>query len=122
MRNLMKSMFLCIFFLCLACPNSDDEVDSIITIRNNSYEDLVWFIEGRTPENNSLPQYSPFPTNENIQNRLIEANSSGQTRGSFINLLNDNPELEIKIFLFSRESIETLTWEQIIDDFLVLMF
>lgn len=117
----LKIMFCALWSVFyLGCTSCEDQPDSTITIVNNSEKDILWYLEYRNPTDTLFPIYSLFPTKENIQIQLISSGSSKSFLGSWKVLFK---ELETKVamlFLFSRDTVEQVPWNQIRDKYMVL--
>lgn len=112
--------FLFFYFLLIGCPDKDKYApDSTITIVNNSTNDVVRFVEFRNTGDSILPSSSPFPSPENVQINLIKANSSvtypDTWKGTF-----EKTNQMLMVFLFSKDTIEQIPWNQIRDKYQIL--
>ena len=120
MKKWFKIIVFSTLFLCLGCPDKDEILDSEITVFNNSDEDVVAKFEFNEI-NDTLVADIDFPmTPSNISSRIIIPNDGLVRRGGFIRFFERNPSKEIKIFIFSKQTILEVPWEQIIEQNLVL--
>jgi hypothetical protein len=113
-------LIISVFFVCAGCPYQDDKPDSVITIINNSSEDILHFVEYRIPTDSTLPVNSIFPTSENISIAIINTNSERAYRDSWIRAFESNPDKVLMLYLFSKDTIEQVAWEKIVDDYKIL--
>ena len=113
-------LIISILFVCAGCPDQDDKPDSVVTIRNNSSKDILHFVEYRIPTDSTLPVNSIFPTSENISITIIDANSERAYRDSWLRAFQDNPNKVLMLYLFSRDTIEQVSWEEIVEDYKIL--
>lgn len=119
----MKTIiFLLMFILlfCMGCPDQSDMPDSVITIQNNSSGDVLHFLEYRAPMDTALPVNTIFPSSENISITIINANSERDYKDSYIQGFKDNPGKVLMIYLFSHDTIEHVTWDRVVDEYMVL--
>lgn len=119
MKTIIFSLMFTLLF-CMGCPDQSDMPDSVITIRNNSSGDVLHFLEYRAPVDTALPLNSIFPSSENIPITIINANSERDYKDSYIQGFKDNPDKVLMIYLFSRDTIEQVSWDRIVDEYLIL--
>jgi hypothetical protein len=109
-----------ILLICAGCPDQDDKPDSTLTIRNNSNEDIINYIEYRVLGDTLLPATSLFPSPNSISPELITSNSERNYRDSWLRAFEDNPDKILMLYLFSRDTIEQVAWERIREDNVIL--
>ncbi len=120
MKKRFKILVLSTLFLCLGCPDKDEIIDSEVTVFNNSDEDIVVKLE-LNEINDTLVADIDFPLgSHNISERIIMPNDRLAELGGFIHFFELNPTKEVKIFIFSKQTILEVPWEQIAEQNLVL--
>lgn len=120
MRKLTFILLLSVLVISTGCPESFDEPDSTIVLKNTSSIDIVHFMESRMVADTVLPQSTPFPGEGNIANTLIPADSSRTYTDSYIQGFEENPNKVLMIWFFSRDSVEQLSWDSIVSNYQVL--
>jgi hypothetical protein len=106
--------------LLSGCPRDDDEPDSAITLLNNSSEQIVFYDEYRLPTDTSIATIAYPQTQENTADVVLGPNTAYEIPGPFRSLFRQLPEKVLMVYLFSRDSIEQLSWQEIVDRDIVL--
>ncbi len=108
----MKIVFIVIMsFILMGCPDPDECCDSTITIINNSQGDVIpWeaYSDVDTTISFVLPQNA----------EIILAESELRIEGNFINTMQNGSTM--RLFLFSRDTVDQVSWERIRDEYLIL--
>jgi hypothetical protein len=104
----------------VGCPDKDKYApDSTIKMVNNTSNDVARFVEFRNIGDTILPNISPFPSSENVQINLIKANSSVDYPDTWKGTFKRTNQI-LMVFLFSKDTIEQIPWNQIRDKYLIL--
>ena len=98
----------------------DDEPDSTIVLVNSSDERIVFYEEYRLPLDTSIATIAFPQTPANTEERIIESNTTFNNVGPFKSLFRQLPNRELKLYLLSRDTIEQVPWEEIVERSLVL--
>lgn len=107
-----------ILSICAGCPEPDEVVDSAIVVVNNSNRDIVAFGMHKL-KTDTLLQTLPFPiTSQNSE--VIPPGDSTKYGGPFKKKFAEMPDKVHMIFLFSRDTLDNLSWDQITDQYLIL--
>lgn len=108
----MKTFYiLFILLFLLGCPDQDEIPEFILKIENNSQLDLIYNFDKEYPDT-SLWELNPF-NDINIDQLTIKSGSVGEI-GFFINEFSEmDPTEKIRLFLFDKESILSLSWDTI---------
>ncbi|MCH7396769.1 hypothetical protein MM236_02165 [Belliella sp. DSM 107340] len=109
-----------IIFLCAGCPESFIEPDSKLIIMNNSDKKIIFFDQFNSPKDTLLSNFPFNLTLENTNSRIIGPNSSATFPGSYKGILNDYQDDILMLYLFSRDTIERVSWDRIVDEYLIL--
>lgn len=120
MKYLIHFLSAVLLFVCTGCPDDPNEPDSELLVINNSNEIITHYYELKA-ENDTLLSTIAFPqTPENTASAVILSNDSLLIREPFISVLEDAPNEVLMLYLFSRDTIEQVAWEEIVDRYLVL--
>ena len=118
MKTIIYLLIISIALTGKGCPDNDQITDATITIINNTNESIVYYSINKSTTDTLLSSL-PYPISvENTDS--VDANNSTKFGGPFKKLFNDNPSDILIIFLFSRDTIEQVPWERIVDEYLVL--
>jgi len=119
--KLIKSLIICCCLILLfGCPDKDLKDDSVITLINNSSENVVFYEEYKQIVDTSLAISSYYPTNPQIVAASIMSGNSIQNNGPYIELFSGLNDKVLMIYLFSRDTLEQVPWRRIRDEYLVL--
>ncbi|MDX1628526.1 MAG: hypothetical protein R3345_07490 [Fulvivirga sp.] len=111
-------LIISVSLICAGCPDEDQITDSTVTIINKTNESIIYYSINK-PKADTLLTSIPYPiTVENSDS--VETNSSAKFGGPFKKLLNDSSSDILMIYLFSRDTIEQVAWERIVDENLIL--
>jgi hypothetical protein len=103
-----------ISLLLLACPGDDFDPDIQITYINNADFDIVRLPLRFTSE--QLPDNTPFENQSFIDARVITANTTKLLEAESNNIMSNG----LVVVFLSREVVETVPWEQIREENMVL--
>jgi hypothetical protein len=119
MRYILNYLtILSLFAFCARCPDEDQVTDSSITILNNSNSDIVSHYTNNFPNDTLLVSF-PYPIT--VQNGInVNAHSSTKFGGPFEQSFKERPDKILMIYLFSRDTINQVPWEQIKSKYLIL--
>lgn len=120
MKYLIQPLFAVILFVCTGCPEEIDPADSKILIINNSDKEIVHYDELKNPSDTTLLTIAFPQTPENTESRTIQANDTSIEEAGFRRILSNNPDKVYMFYLFSRDTIEQVPWERIVEENLVL--
>ena len=105
--------------LCIGCPDNDP-ADSELSIANNSSTKLIYFIQINEPIDTLLSTFA-FPlTPENTKSRVINPDESVVLKEGFKRILSGYRNKVLMLYLFTRDTIEQISWDQIVDDYMIL--
>ena len=113
-------LFLSVLLICTGCPESSGEPDSTLIIINNSNETIVHYDEVKAPGDTSLATITYPQTAENTASAIINPHETVRQPDAFKEVLNENPNHVLMLYLFSRDTIELVSWERIVDEQLIL--
>ena len=101
------------------CPDKDEEMDSEITIVNNSNRSLISSEDfGHYPDTSITMVSNPF--DQIIRERFtIKPNSIYKQRTDWRRFFKDSDSSKIRIFLFDIAVLDTVAWDKIREDYLV---
>ncbi|MEM6737694.1 MAG: hypothetical protein AAF620_16650 [Bacteroidota bacterium] len=110
-------LFLAVLLICAGCPDQDKfDPDREIRIVNSSAIDLVELRTVLLQNDTLLPISSPFTDQNFIESATIVS-------GLKISIPVESEtisEYGLMLYLFSRDTIEQVSWERIVDEYLVL--
>lgn len=112
-----------IFFIIIGvygCPESDFGTTINLTVKNTSSNDIVVFRSFHSEINNDLPVLNPYMDDSQISGNLIESNSENKYPEAYRELFEIESFNLLTIILFSKDTIDQVSWERIRDEYLIL--
>lgn len=106
--KVVKFLLFVMFVLpLLGCPGQDEEIVDLIFYNNSNQEIVIynWFISG---DNYELPKNNPFK-----KPNTLEKNSTMKFSESFYTSFQVKTVDRYMIIIFSKETLETKSWEEI---------
>ena len=118
----LKPSILIILTLILfgGCLMDSDRADAELTIVNNSNQIIVHYDELKFPNDTALSTIAFQQTPGNTASRLIYPHDHVTEKAAFKRILNRNRDRAFMLYLFSRDTIEQVPWDRIVDEYLVL--
>ena len=101
------------------CPDPT-EPDAILVIANNSSGDIIYYDQYRLAEDTALVTIARPLNSENTRNFIVQSNSSIERLGAFRGVFDDLPDHLLMVYVFSRDTIDQVPWEEIVARNLVL--
>jgi hypothetical protein len=102
----------------LGCPNYSD--DSTIILINNSSDTLLYYDIYNKTGDTLLKNNSIYPTEETKKRWMLLPNSQLLFPGRFKNLFEEMPEYQYVMFLFEKQTVDSVSWDIIKSNYLVL--
>ena len=119
---MLRFVLVCMgYVIFCGCPGDIDEPDSTIILVNNSNETIFYYLEYRLPGDTSLATIarSEFIPEE-VMNNSILSNSIDEESGPWKSIFDQLPNHLMVIYLFSRDTVEQVPFQAIVDRNLVL--
>jgi hypothetical protein len=102
----------------LGCPNYSD--DTTIILINNSSDTLLYYDIYKKTGDTLLKNNSIYPTEETKKRWMLLPNSQLLFPGRFKNLFEEMPEYQYVMFLFEKQTVDSVSWDIIKSNYLVL--
>lgn len=120
--KLMKLIFTILVFACISgCMDYEKYPDSKIVITNHSSIDVVVYYQIKNQYDTLLASIQFSSIISQIDDLTVKPDSSIQFKGSFLSELGkNNKESVLMVFFFSRDTLETVGVDKIMDEYLVL--
>lgn len=120
MKNIIKYTILFLSALIFsACPDKDQVVDSEVIIYNNSNIDINYALQYNHPLDTSL-QLLHVVHPSSAEDHIVKSNSSDSLKGPFKSLFSELDNKIMMVYIFSKDTIDNIPWEEIVDQKLVL--
>jgi hypothetical protein len=120
----MKATQLLFFALAVlglqGCPLDDDEPDAILTLNNSSDKSIVFYKEYKQPADTSIATIAFSLTGENTVERTVASNSFAEIPGPYKSLFQQLPDRVLMLYIFSKDTINQVPWQEIVDRNLLL--
>jgi hypothetical protein len=117
MKTLQIFIFLLIVILTMSmtqCEKEENFADLII--HNTSHDTILWYDKGGEASDTLLWDYNIFPTSGEKEINRILPNSTINLRDEYLPIGNSF----VHLFLFSKRQIDTIPWDTIRDNYLIL--
>ena len=102
----------------MGCPNYSD--DSTIILINNSSDTLLYYDIYKKTDDTLLENSSIYPTEETKKRWMLLPNSQLLFPGRFKNLFEEMPDYQYVMFLFEKQTVDSVSWDIIKSNYLVL--
>ena len=102
----------------MGCPNYSD--DSTIILINNSSDTLLYYDIYKKTGDTLLEKSSIYPTEETKKRWMLLPNSQLLFPGRFKNLFEEMPDYQYVMFLFEKQTVDSVSWDIIKSNYLVL--
>ncbi|MEM9079057.1 MAG: hypothetical protein AAGC43_18605 [Bacteroidota bacterium] len=113
-------LFLAVLLICAGCPDQDFGSNREFTITNKTDTRLVSMLAFRIVTDTLLQNSNPYPTSEQLELNTINSQSSMTFVDAFDETFEQQSDKILMLYLFSRDTIEQVSWDQIVDEYLVL--
>ena len=116
--NVIFTITVWMVLLASSCNKEDENCHKRINIINNSDSDIYYYLSFRYPDTITL---DPNPTSDPYTFR-IEHNSEKESslRRCFEGAINANPEGIIMYFIYDASTLETVPWDTVVKNYLIL--
>jgi len=118
----MKLVFIVVMsFVLMGCPSQEDQIDSMLILRNFSGNAIVHSVEINLPSDTTLADISYPLSAENIGPLTLNSMESDTLSESFIKILSEDfPDHRLMVFFLSKDTIDLVPWDRIVDENLIL--
>jgi hypothetical protein len=113
-------LLISVLLICAGCPDQDFGSNREFTIKNKTDTRLVSILAFRIVADTLLPSSNPYPTSEQLELNTIDSQTSMTFIDAFEETFEQQRNKVLILFLLSRDTIEQVPWERIVDENLVL--
>lgn len=113
-------VYILLLMVVCGCPDKDKfNPDSILTIVNNSSADILYYdVFGKYPDT-TLMEAFPFYDDTQYNPFVVTSMSLRSQKGEWIAQFNETTT-PMMLYLFSRDTIDQVPWENIRDEYKIL--